>query len=193
MYCQKTIDEYNNSANQKKEAGAYPPWENFLLPYLKPGDHILDLGCGDGHYGSIFQQLGYKVSGIDASASLCQIATKKLGVLVRNLRFDQLSDMNLYNAVWACCSLLHIPRQAMTDAFSRISFALKSSGYVYASFMEGEHEGWRDQLGSYMADMTEKSMQMVLSFVPSLQIIEVHRTPCLYKKGTSWIHFLLKK
>lgn len=194
LYCQKTIETYNQFAhNIKEESGAFPPWEHFLIPYLKAGDHILDLGCGDGHYSQVFQRAGYQVSAIDAAPALCQIAADKLGIPVRNLRFDQLEDVALYDAVWACCSLLHIPRRAIPDAFARIATALKPAGYVYASFMEGEEEGWREKLGSFMASMTEEAMYMLLSAVPSLQIMEVHRTPCKHRPQKQWIHFILEK
>lgn len=152
LYCQKTIDQYDRNINENAQIpdDRYPSWEKFLLPYLKEGDHILDLGCGTGHYSLVFQRLGFKVSALDASAACCRIASERLGIPVQNLRFDQLSDVALYDAVWACCSLLHIPRRAMPDAFSRIAAALKPSGYVYASFMEGDEEEWREQMGSFI-------------------------------------------
>jgi len=194
LYCQKTIDTYNKHANENTEDnGNFPPWEAFLMPYLKKGDHILDLGCGDGHYSKIFQNAGYKISAIDAAEVLCKIASQKLGIHVRNLRFDQLADVEMYDAVWACCSLLHIPRRAMPDAFTRIATALKPTGYVYASFMEGEEEGFRGNFCTFMAAMTEESMQTVLSDIPTLSIIEVKRTPCKYQAERQWIHFILKK
>jgi 2-polyprenyl-3-methyl-5-hydroxy-6-metoxy-1,4-benzoquinol methylase len=195
LYCQKTIDQYDRNINENGQIpdDRYPSWEKILLPYLKEGDHILDLGCGTGHYSLVFQRLGFKVSALDASAACCRIASERLGIPVQNLRFDQLSDVALYDAVWACCSLLHIPRRAMPDAFSRIAAALKPEGYVYASFMEGDEEEWREQRGSFMANMTEESMQTVLSSVRILQIIHIERTPCLHKEGKQWIHFLMKK
>jgi 2-polyprenyl-3-methyl-5-hydroxy-6-metoxy-1,4-benzoquinol methylase len=193
LFCQKTIDTYNQHAHENNEDAEFQPWEHFLIPYLKTGDHILDLGCGDGHYGFVFQQLGYKISAIDAAAELCKIATEELNVPVRNLRFDQLEDIALYDAVWACCSLLHIPRQAMPDAFTRVATALKPTGYVYASFMEGEEEGWRENPGSFMACMTEELMHAILSTVSSLKIIEIHRTPCKYLPHKQWIHFIMQK
>lgn len=194
LYCQKTIETYNQHAHNKmEEAGAFPPWERFLMPYLKAGDHILDLGCGDGHYSQVFQQAGFQISAIDAAPALCQIAADKLGIPVRNLRFDQLEDIALYDAVWACCSLLHIPRHAMPDAFARIATALKPAGYVYASYMEGEEEGWRGEFGTFMASMTEKAMRMVLSTVPILRVIKVHHTPCKHQPQVQWIQFILEK
>ncbi len=195
IYCQETIDLYNRGFEEDEQGSerTFPPWENYLIPYLKTGDHILDLGCGDGHYGKIFQDLGYEISALDASESLCKMASERLGKEVRNIRFDQLEDLALYDAVWACCSLLHIPRRAMPDAFFRIARALKPGAYVYASFKEGEEDCRRNVFGSYMADMTEESMRAVLEQVPSLQIIEVERTPFQNKEDQAWIHFILKK
>lgn len=194
LYCEKTIEAYNKLANEKPEnSGNYAPWETFLIPYLKEGDHILDLGCGDGHYAQIFKRAGFKISAIDAAEELCKIASQKLGISVRNLRFDQLTDVEMYDAVWACCSLLHIPRRAMPDAFTRIATALKPTGYVYASFMEGEEEGFRENYATFMAAMTEEMMHKILYGIPTLRIIEVKRTPCIPMPEKQWIHFILEK
>lgn len=100
LYCQKTIDQYDRNINENGQIpdDRYPSWEKILLPYLKEGDHILDLGCGTGHYSLVFQRLGFKVSALDASAACCRIASERLGIPVQNLRFDQLSDVALYDA-----------------------------------------------------------------------------------------------
>jgi hypothetical protein len=59
--------------------------------------------------------------------------------------------------------------------------------------MEDEEEGWHGKYGTLMASMIEETMHMVLSTVPSLRVIKVHRTPCKHQPQKQWIHFVLEK
>ena len=64
------------------------------------------------------------------------------------MRFDQLSEQKIYDGVWACACLLHVPRDELSDILGRIRGALKRDGVFYASFKVGEGDG-RDKLGRY--------------------------------------------
>lgn len=46
---------------------------------LKPGEIMLDIGCGTGHHIQFFKAKGIKVIGIDISIHMLRIAQKKLG------------------------------------------------------------------------------------------------------------------
>ena len=45
--------------------------------------------------------------------------------------FNELSDINLYDGVWANFSLLHAPRSEMLPNLIRIHRALKKKGYLH--------------------------------------------------------------
>jgi len=49
----------------------------FIFTYTKPGDSILDLGCGPGLYTSIFKERGYDVTGIDFNRASIECAIEK--------------------------------------------------------------------------------------------------------------------
>jgi SAM-dependent methyltransferase len=72
---------------------------------LKPGDAILDLGCGPGLYASRFARAGLQVTGVDYSRRSLDYATSyasenKLGIQYRYQNYLQLDDENQYRAAF---------------------------------------------------------------------------------------------
>ena len=153
----KTLDYYNQQASLYNETTFSIEFDQkraFFLKYLQPGAHILDLGCGSGRDSRAFLAQGYRVTAIDGSIELCKIASEQLGHPVRCQRFEELDDEAIYDGVWACASLLHLPTPVLKDAIYRVERALKPGGYFYASFKYGTYEGERD--GRYFNDFTEE-------------------------------------
>lgn len=72
---------------------------------LKPGDSLLDLGCGPGLYASRFARLGFQVTGVDYSRRSIDYASKyakenHLDIAYRYENYLELQDENLYDAVF---------------------------------------------------------------------------------------------
>lgn len=63
-------DEVTSSLN-------YYLWFEFVEPYLKKGDSVLDLACGTGTFLSILYMNGYKCEGLDLSEEIIEIANEK--------------------------------------------------------------------------------------------------------------------
>lgn len=63
-----------------------------LDPLIKPGDEILDLGCGTGEDALHFEKLGARVLGIDASAKMVRIARGR-GADARQSRIESLESL----------------------------------------------------------------------------------------------------
>lgn len=115
---------------------------------LPAGGSVLELGCGAGQDSEALLALGFDVSPTDGSAELAAKAAQRLGREVRVLLFENLSDRDAYDGIWANACLLHVPRAALPDILERIHRALKPGGVFYASFKAGEAEG-RDRFGRY--------------------------------------------
>ena len=119
-----------------------------FLDRLKPGSHILELGCGGGRDAEAMIQRGFRVEATDGSPELARMAEKRIHQPVRVMRFDELDDDNKYDAVWAHASLLHVPRATLPAVLTLIFRALRPGGLHYASFKAEGIDG-RDQFGRY--------------------------------------------
>jgi SAM-dependent methyltransferase len=119
-----------------------------FLDLLPSCASILELGCGGGRDAAYMIERGFDVDPTDGSLSMAALAAERLGRAVRVLRFDELDTIERYDAVVATASLLHVPRDGLTDILGRIWRALKPSGLHVASYKGGGVEG-RDAHGRY--------------------------------------------
>ena len=192
----KTLAYYNQFAKAYNETTLTIEFQSkreFLLKYLKPHAHILDLGCGSGRDSKAFLQQGYKVTAMDGSQVLCQLASETIGQPVKCQLFSELDEINTYDAVWACASLLHLPTIELKQTLKKIEKALKDEGYFYASFKYGEFEGYREE--RFFNDFTEESFKTLLKDIPTLTIIETEVTTDVIpgRENVSWLNLIMKK
>ena len=79
----KTIDYYNQYADDFAEATLYVDMESLYQPFLAglpESAHILDVGCGSGRDTLAFKNKGYHVEAIDYSEELVKKATRLTGI-----------------------------------------------------------------------------------------------------------------
>ena len=131
-----------------------------FLQYLKPGTLILDAGCGSGRDSKAFMEGGYRVVAIDGSEKICRLASKYLGQEVQCRWFGEIDERNVYDGIWACASLLHVPYELLPKVIARLIAALVDGGVLYASFKYGEEE--REAGGRYFTDLREEGWKKVL-------------------------------
>lgn len=118
-------------------------YEQFL-PYIPEGGSILDAGCGSGRDSKAFLDKGYAVTAFDASAELVQRAKLNTGLEVKHLTFNEITDELVYDGVWACASLLHVPFNDIPNTLSILWSSLKYGGAFYISFKLGLGERTHD-------------------------------------------------
>ena len=159
-----------------------------FLARLAPGAHVLDLGSGDGRHSAAMIEAGFEVTPLDGSAGLAAIASRRLGRPVRVARFDEIADVEAFDAIWAHASLLHVPRDAIAGILSRLHRALKPGGRLFASFKAGGAEG-RDELGRYYNYPSPDELTAWLAASGSWSAIEIAESKGggYDRKPTDWL------
>lgn len=132
-----------------------------FLGALPPGAAILDLGCGPGIHAARMQAAGHRVSAIDATPAFVE-AAKARGIDARLGAFDDLSESECYDGVWASFSLLHAPRADLPRHLAAIHRALTPGGRLFLGMKTGEGEH-RDGLGRFYAFHSEAELRGHLS------------------------------
>lgn len=164
-----------------------------FLACLPSKGTILDFGCGSGRDTKAFLEAGYQVDAIDGSEELCARASEYAGIPVKKMLFSELDAEDQYDGIWACASILHLPKKELLDALHKIVIALKAGGVLYASFKYGEFEGIRN--GRHFTDFTEESLKEFLVKVNGLQIKEMWATQDVRaeRHDLKWINVLAAK
>lgn len=164
-----------------------------FLPWVKTGGHILDAGCGSARDAAYFKQLGFSVSAFDASSALAEIASKRLKQPVAVQQFEQLNDLELYDGIWCCASLLHVTADNLVSVFSRLQRALKPGAVLYTSFKYGDGE--REVNGRRFTDMNEKGLSAVVARISRLSLNKTWLTQDQRPERSheSWLNALIFK
>jgi len=115
-----------------------------FIATLPSQGHILDAGCGSGRDTRAFILSGFTVTAIDASPEIASLATEIAGVSCKVESFEEMSYDKVFDGIWACASLLHIPKSEVTNILNRFANALKPNGVLYVSLKEGEGENISD-------------------------------------------------
>ena len=191
----KTIDYYNLNAesfvNQTVSVDFRDTQDRFLN-YLN-GNKILDFGCGSGRDTKYFLERGYEVTAIDGSEELCKKASEYIGIDVKHMYFQELQEVETYDGIWACSSILHLNRIELKDVFIRMRDALTTGGIIYTSFKFGDFEGERN--GRYFIDFSFETFKDFISEIKELSIIDSWITSDVRpgRGEEKWLNLILKK
>lgn len=164
-----------------------------FLPLIKKNGHILDAGCGSGRDSKYFIEKGFKVTAFDGSAEMCKIASSYIGQEVKHIRFEDFKEINKYDGIWACSSILHLEKNTLKEVLLNLSRALKDDGYIYASFKVGDEEGFIED--RYFSNFTIESFSCFLNEIKDLAIHDVWITNDKRKIRCEelWLNTILKK
>ena len=111
---------------------------NAFIQKLPVGSHVLDVGCGSGVKSKYFIDHGFKVTGIDISDKLLEIARREAPEgEFKVLSMTELDSMlETFDGVFAQASLLHIPKKDSGEMVKKMARRLVSGGLLYIAVKE---------------------------------------------------------
>lgn len=191
-----TLHYYNTNARDFYENTVHVDFsatQQRFLSLLPPHARVLDFGCGSGRDTLYFLQHGCQVEAVDGSEELCRLASAYTGIPVRQMLFRELSEIDRYDGIWACSSILHLPEDELAEVMGKMAEALKAGGILYTSFKYGTFSGERN--GRWFTDMTEKKFDSFLQNIPGLEKEEQWRTADVRpgRGEEQWLNLILRK
>lgn len=191
-----TLDYYNQNA-QSFATGTvsvdFHETQDRFLKLLDKGSLVLDFGCGSGRDTKYFLEHGMYVEATDGSEELCRIASDYAGIPVKQMLFQELKETEKYDGIWACSSILHLPKQELKVVLMKMADALKEQGIIYTSFKYGDFEGERN--GRYFTDFTEDTFRDFVADITEIQIEEVWITGDVRqgRNEEKWLNLIMRK
>ncbi len=193
-----TLEYYNKNAKiycEQTLIGNLQENYNKFLEHLQSNAYILDFGCGSGRDSKYFLDNGYNVKAIDGSIEMCKLASKYINQEVTCMKFEELNDINTYDGIWACSSILHIEKENLSDILIKMINSLKVNGVIYTSFKIGV--GYEIKEGKYYNYLAKDEMIQTLNKTSkSVELVDYFETlPSTRRKAenTIWGNFIIKK
>ena len=192
----KTLDYYNKNASSFAEKTIdvdFHDTQKHFQELLPEQGYILDFGCGSGRDIKYFLSQNFRVDAIDGSEELCRIASDYTGIKVKKMLFQELDEIEKYDGIWACSSILHLTQNELKTVFGKMVKALKRDGIIYTSFKYGDFEGERN--GRYFTDFTEEKFNKFVQNIENIKLKEVWITYDVRpgRGEEKWLNLILQK
>jgi len=191
----KTLAYYNHNAEQFVKGTVAVDFKETQDKFLAvlAGKRILDFGCGSGRDTKYFMEAGYEVEATDGSEELCKSASRYTGIAVKQMLFQELDEVDKYDGIWACSSILHLPRKELLEVFVKMINALDNDGIIYTSFKYGTFEGERN--GRYFTDFTIETFEEFIKNLAYISMEEYWITGDARpgREEEKWLNVILRK
>lgn len=191
----KTLNYYNQNADSFIEGTVSVNFKEVQDKFLQmlSGKKILDFGCGSGRDTMYFLKSGFDVTATDGSEELCKYASEYTGIQVKQMLFQDLDEVDYYDGIWACSSILHLSKNELRIVMNKMSRALKSGGIIYTSFKYGNFEGERN--GRFFTDFTIDEFTDFVKEVKEMAIEEYWITGDVRpgRGDERWLNLILRK
>ena len=156
----QTISAYDSKADEYAQLTEQLPTDSILnhfLQHFKPGDLILDLGCGPAHAAAFMRDNGMSVDAVDASKEMVKLANHNFSIGARQATFDDIYQIDFYSGIWASFSLLHASKANFSSILIKLHRALKPEGILSLRMKLGTGEN-RDKLGRFYSYYSQKEI-----------------------------------
>lgn len=131
----------------------YKPWPDTIrfAERFSAGQHILDLGCGNGRDLRYFEEQGMKVTGLDLSKGQLQVVRQRADSIpfivqgdVANLPFDD----NIADGAICVATLHHLPEpDQRIKALKEVYRCIKPGGFCLVGTWAAEQPKFKENIG----------------------------------------------
>ncbi len=190
-----TIKYYDENAEafvaQTINADVSALYEPFLSR-LSQSARILDAGSGSGRDTKAFRDLGHEVVAIDASEEMVRATSRLSNGPAIHATFVGFSDEKLFDGIWACASLLHIPTTDLPKTLKHLGGLLREGGWMFATFKAGGGEQVRN--GRFFNDMDAERFVAVVDAASGLEVAKTWETEDVRpERQERWLNVLMLK
>ncbi len=188
---------YSTQYTQYHEKTFHIDPSSFLAPFakqLKPGAHVLDIGCGSGRDLLWLVKKGFRATGFEASPGLAALARRNANCTVIEGDFESFDFSTLSaDALLLSGALVHLPHDQMESVLRNILQALtnQTEALVYLSLKEGG-EGYTDAHNRTFYLWQDPDIRSVFRKL-SLHVMDCTRTSSVLGTGEAWLGYVLKK
>lgn len=135
-----------------------------------PGEHILDIGCGDGALTEQLAATGADVIGVDNSPSMLEAARNR-GLHVELHSADSLPYQQEFDAVFSNAALHWLPAEKHPAVLAGVHRALRPGGRFVAEMGgQGNIAAIRTALSAVLDDYGVNTESAAASFYPALAV-----------------------
>jgi tellurite methyltransferase len=108
-------------------------WAREIARLVRPGDAVLDLGCGEGRDSVFFAGLGAAVTGVDLSTdglAKARRLARQRGVRVRWIEGDMTGALpaGRFDLIFSCGTIHYVPRAERRHLFRRLAAMSRPGG-----------------------------------------------------------------
>lgn len=190
-----SIDYYEKHSNEYYEATVGLDMSEQLQRFfelLPENAEVLDLGCGSGRDTVWLEEAGCDVTPMDGSPNMCELAGINTDKEVLCLTYGEMDFEEVFDGIWACASLVHIPGEEMDAVLGRITRALYPGGILYISLPLGEGMVRRDGREYYC--YTAGTAEELLARQSELEMIDIWTSAdARAEQDRQWINILARK
>ena len=109
-------------------------WAREIARLVRPGDAVLDLGCGEGRDSVFFAELGATVTGVDLAAGGLDKArrlARRHGVRVRWIEggMTEALPAGRFDLIFSCGTIHYVPRAERGPLFRRLAAMTPPGGH----------------------------------------------------------------
>lgn len=132
---EKYDQTFRRGIKEPKNTGKAIERYNRFIQNVRKSGPILDAGCGTGRFVSYFNRDGFKVTGIDSSQAMINIAIRENPNVdfyvmdMRKLKFQN----NQFDGIWNSGCILHLDEDGVRLTFSESKRVLNPGGVLFVS------------------------------------------------------------